>query len=236
MNTCNYRFANTYLWERITTSRYINCQRLFHSEKKVCYMVYTSLVLFFLVTFGDIVVIDPIVSLLRYYCRWEVGIWDLLRSLNLCHPKTPWTSLLITLSGRFYVNSPVHIAVTANPLLQVLTCINYSVTCVHFRFYLYLFTSTMSHMDIFAWMYMYIWVQHHTSFVFTALADECSVGRISEGCFVRDETCSHPNNVFYATTSVALQLAYVYTMEVVKLEKNVLVWICPWPWFLNTQH
>ena len=161
-DTCNYRFANTYLWERNTTSRYINCKRLFHSEKKVCYMVYTSLVLFFLVTFGDIVVIDPIVSLLRYYCRWEDGIWDLLRSLNLCHPKTPWTSLLITLSGRFYVNSPVNIAVTASPLLQVLTCINYSVTCVHFRFYLYLFTSTMSHMDIFAWMYMYIWVQRHT--------------------------------------------------------------------------
>ena len=82
------------------------------------------------------VFIDPIVSLLRYYCRWEVGIWDLLRSLNLCHPKTPWTSLLITLSGRFYVNSPVNIAVTASPLLQVLTCFNYSVTCVHFRFYL----------------------------------------------------------------------------------------------------
>jgi len=64
--------------------------------------------------------------------------------------------LLITLLGRFYVNSPVNIAVTASPLLQVLTCINYSVTCVHFRLYLYLFTSTMSHMDIFAWMYMYI--------------------------------------------------------------------------------
>ena len=113
-------------------------------------------------TFGDIVVIDPIVSLLRYYCRWEDGIWDLLRSLNLCHPKTQWTSLLITLSGRFYINTLVHIAVTASPLLQVLTCINYSDACVHFRFYLYLFTSTMSHMDIFAWMYMYIWVQHHT--------------------------------------------------------------------------
>ena len=50
IDTCNYRFANTYLWERNTTSRYINCKRLFHSEKKVCYMVYTSLVLFL---FGD---------------------------------------------------------------------------------------------------------------------------------------------------------------------------------------
>ena len=96
-------------------------------------------------------------------------------------------------------------------------------------------------MFIFVYIYIYLQVQCHIwtfslgcicifeynithfRFVFTALADECSVGRISEGCFVRDETCSHPINVFYATTSIARQLAYVYTMEVVKLEKKVLV-------------
>jgi len=52
-----------------------------------------------------------------------------------------------------------------------------------------------------------------TLFVFTALADEYSVSRISETLFVYDETCSHPNQVYYAAPSSAM---HVYTMEVVQ--------------------
>ena len=58
--------------------------------------------------------------------------------------------------------------------------------------------------------------QNWIIFVFTALADEYSVGRISEARFVRDETCSHPNKVYYATTHSARQLVYVYTLQVVQ--------------------
>ena len=47
--------------------------------------------------------------------------------------------------------------------------------------------------------------------MFTALADEYSVSRISETLFVHDETCSHPNQVYYAAPSSAM---HVYTMEV----------------------
>ena len=42
------------------------------------------------------------------------------------------------------------------------------------------------------------------------LEDEYSVGRISETRFVRDETCSHPNKVYYAASSSAMQQVYVY--------------------------
>jgi len=53
-------------------------------------------------------------------------------------------------------------------------------------------------------------------FVFTALADEYNVGRISEVHFVRAETCSHPNKVYYVAQGSAVLLVYVYTMDVVQ--------------------
>ena len=58
--------------------------------------------------------------------------------------------------------------------------------------------------------------QNWIIFVFTALADEYSVGRISEVRFVLDKTCSHHNKFFYAALSSTLHLVYVYTMEVVQ--------------------